>query len=309
MIQILVIIIFSNIPGALTSSEVRNPGLPNFSFVASGDFGCSREAERTVDKMLKKNPRFVLPLGDLSYEKNVDCWFEVMAPLDEPGKIRIVFGDHDFGPNLSRFNAYLEHFNMTKPYYSFDYQNVHLLALATAKEGVTSYSNLSEQYKFVKKDLENTHNNKSIDWIIVYGFRPLYSSPSMHPGEDDLRETYHPLFDQYDVDIVLQGHNHNYQRTYPLKFNEGNDSDPIISDNNTRQYRDALQGPIFMTVGTGGEDLHDLKGRHAYIAEQFQRHGFVEVSISNNGTNLTSTFYENRNNEGIDRFSIIKSSS
>jgi hypothetical protein len=40
--------------------------------------------------------------------------------------------------------------------------------------------------------------------MIVYGFRPLYSSPTMHPGEDGLREAYHPLFDQYDVDIVLQ---------------------------------------------------------------------------------------------------------
>jgi predicted MPP superfamily phosphohydrolase len=305
-LQILVIIIFSNIPIALTSSEMRNPGLPNFSFVASGDFGCKGEAKTTIAKMVKMNPRFVLPLGDLSYEKNVDCWFEVMAPLDEPGKIRIVLGDHDFGPNLSRFNAYLKHFNMSKPYYSFDYQNVHFLALATAKEGVTSYSKMSEQYMFVKKDLENAHNNKSIDWIIVYGFRPLYSSPSMHPGEDDLREAYHPLFDQYDVDIVLQGHNHNYQRTYPLKFNEGNDSDPIIGDNNTGQYRGVLEGPIFMTVGTAGQDLHDLTGRHVYIAEQFQRHGFVDVKISNNGTNLTSTFYENRNNEGIDQFSIIK---
>jgi hypothetical protein len=91
-LQILVIIIFSNIPIALTSSEMRNPGLPNFSFVASGDFGCKGEAKTTIAKMVKMNPRFVLPLGDLSYEKNVDCWFEVMAPLDEPGKIRIVLG-------------------------------------------------------------------------------------------------------------------------------------------------------------------------------------------------------------------------
>lgn len=69
MIQILIIIIFSNIPVALTSSEVRNPGIPNFSFVAAGDFGCSREAERTIDKMVKKNPRFVIPLGDLLRKK------------------------------------------------------------------------------------------------------------------------------------------------------------------------------------------------------------------------------------------------
>jgi predicted phosphodiesterase len=288
------------------ASEVTNSGLLNFSFVTAGDFGCKNEAKRTVENMVRHNPQLVLALGDLSYEKLADCWFEVMSPLDEPGKIRIVLGDHDIGPELSRFNQYMRHFNMSKPYYSFNYQNTHFVGLATAKEGVTSYSNTSEQYRFVKKDLEDAHNNKSIDWIIVYGFRPLYSSPTMHPGEDDIREIYHPLFDKYDVDIVLQGHNHNYQRTYPLIFNEGNDSDPIMSANNTRLYDKGSAGAIFVTVGTGGQDLHDFKGRHPYIAEQFQRHGFLEVSITNSGTNLTSIFYENRNNEGKDQFSIIK---
>jgi predicted phosphodiesterase len=252
--------------------------------------------------MVRKNPRFVLALGDLSYEKNANCWFQVMSPLDDPGKIRIVIGDHDLGPNLSRFNQYLRHFNMTKPYYSFEYENVHFVALATAKEGVTPYSKMSEQYVFVKEDLENAQKKENIDWIIVYGFRPLYSSPTMHPGEDDLRETYHPLFDQYDVDIVLQGHNHNYQRTYPLEFNEGNDSDPIISDNNTRQYKGTPKGPVFITAGTAGQDLHELTVRNAYVVEQFERHGFLEVSISDNGTNLTGKFYENRNTH----FTIIK---
>jgi hypothetical protein len=82
--------------------------------------------------------------------------------LDEPSKIRIVIGGSRFGPNLSRFNQYLRHFNMTKQYYSFDFQNVHFVALATAKDGLTSHSNLSEHYRFVKKDLENAHNIRAL---------------------------------------------------------------------------------------------------------------------------------------------------
>jgi hypothetical protein len=46
--------------------------------------------------------------------------------------------------------------------------------------------------------------------------------------------------------------------------------------------------------------------RNAYVVEQFERHGFLEVSISDNGTNFTGKFYENRNNEGKDHFTIIK---
>jgi hypothetical protein len=79
-----------------------------------------------------------------------------------------------------------------------------------------------------------------------------------------------------------------------LRFNEGNDSDPIISDNSTRRYIGTPEGPICITVGTAGQDLHELKGHSLYVVEQFQRHGFLEASISDNGTNLTSTFYENR---------------
>jgi len=80
--------------------------------------------------------------------------------------------------------VYLRRFNLTKPYYSFNYQNVHFLALATAKNSITPCRNGSEQYNFVQEDLKNAHNNKRIDWIIVYTFRQLYSSATEHYGDD-----------------------------------------------------------------------------------------------------------------------------
>jgi hypothetical protein len=256
--------------------------------------------------MHSRMPTFVLALGDLSYERDANCWFELVSPLDTPGKIRITIGDHDIDTDLSRYNEYLNHFNLTRPYYSFNYQNVHFLAMATAKEGVVPYGITSEQYKFVSVDLKNAQYNNSIDWKVVYGFRPLYSSPTMHPGEDELLETYHPLFDEYGVDIVLQAHNHNYQRTYPLEYNEGNDSNPIVSDKHTTEYKGDQKGPIFITVGTAGRDFHDFAGQETYVVEQFQRLGFLDLDIRNNGSNLTATFYENRNGEDKDHFSIIK---
>jgi hypothetical protein len=68
-LQIFTLIVFSNTPTSLLGSEIKNTSLPNFSFVTSGDFGCKDEAKRTIDNMVRKNPRFVLALGDLSYEK------------------------------------------------------------------------------------------------------------------------------------------------------------------------------------------------------------------------------------------------
>ena len=109
----------------------------------------------------------------------------------------------------------------------------------------------SEQYQFVKNDLILAHDNKSINWIIVYRFRPFYSSNTTHPAEEILRKDYHILFDKYGVDVVLQAHNHNYQRTYPLTYNETMPSTPIISDKHLQNFYKNPKGPIFVTAGTG----------------------------------------------------------
>ncbi len=98
---------------------------------------------------------------------------------------------------------------MSQEYYSFDYGNVHFIALATE----IPYDINSPQYNFVKNDLEAVCQNPMIKWIVVYSYRPQYSSPSEHPGNRELRDTFHPLFQKYSVDLVLQAHNHNYQRT------------------------------------------------------------------------------------------------
>ena len=46
--------------------------------------------------------------------------------------------------------------------------------------------------------------------------------PTVHPASDTVRDVYHPSFQKYAVDLVITTHNHNYQRTYPLKLT-GND--------------------------------------------------------------------------------------
>jgi hypothetical protein len=60
--------------------------------------------------------------------------------------------------------------------------------------------------------------------------------------------------------LVLQAHNHNYQRTYLLQYNKAVPSDPIITDKRTRDYKSDLKGPIFIAVGTAGQDLYNLTG-------------------------------------------------
>lgn len=276
----------------------------DFNFVAAGDFGCGKNANRTITNMLVRQPEVVIGLGDLSYQKTADCWFHVVSPLDTDGRLKIAIGDNEMYP--AKFTEYMKHFNMDSPYYSFDYGNVHFLSMATAKNKVIPYNETSEQYEFIKDDLKRAYENKSINWIIVYSFRSFYSSNTTHPGLDELQDLYHPLFDKYGVDVVLQAHNHNYQRTYPLNYNDTRTFTPIITDKQTEKYEYDTKGPIFVTIGTGGEDLYEFTNQAPYVVTQFLRHGFLNIDVLENGTRLDAKFFENRDNSDKDHFTIKK---
>jgi len=281
-----------------------------FNFVAAGDFGCGDEADKTIQAMTKKGPELVIALGDLSYNKSAACWIDSMKPLDTDGRVKIIFGDHDLTKKMLKYDAYLQHFGMTKPYYSFDYKNVHFLAMETAKNSIIPYLNGSEQYNYVKEDLQKAHNNNNIDWIVVYSFRPFYSSITEHSGQEELPDSYHLLFDMYGIDIVLQAHSHNYQRTFPLVYNKNTFSslyNPIIVDNNKTEY-DGSNGTIFLTVGTGGAELHNFTGTRPFIVQQFASHGFINVDIegTHKESKMIGKFYENTNMNEKDYFSISK---
>ena len=300
---------FYNFVYAETEDRTKD-NIQDFNFVAAGDFGCGDEPNRTIAGMTKEDPEIVIALGDLSYDKSAACWFNSIVPLDSSGRIKITFGDHDLTKKMFKYSDYVQHFNMTKPFYSFNYANVHFLAMVTAKNSIIPYLNGSEQYNFVQKDLRDAHNNKSIDWIVVYSFRPVYSSVTEHSGHGDLTDTYHPLFDMYGVDIALQAHSHTYQRTFPLMYNVNSFSPlyhPTIVDKNTTDYEDS-NGTIFLTVGTAGAELHNFTGRYPYIVEQIKTHGFLNVDIttSDNELKILGTFYENTGMNKKDHFSISK---
>jgi len=286
---------------ATDKNEVASK-VQKFNFVAAGDFGCGDEAKKTIDMMSSKQPELVIALGDLAYKKNPDCWFNLISPLEKGNKFKISFGEHDVSRGNVTYDKYLNQFNLIKPFYSFDYNNVHFIAMATAKNKLIPYNTTSEQYQFIKNDLIQASKNKKIDWIIVYSFRSFYSSNTTHPGLDELQDAYHPLFEKYNVDIVLQGHNHNYQRTYPLSYNVTKQYTPIITDKNTEYYNNIEKGQIFFTVGTGGADFYNFTGQAPYVIKQLLQHGFLNVDVDESDSKLLVKFYDNT---GVTRDQVI----
>ena len=284
-------------------NDGNNGNDKNFNFATAGDFSCSANTEKMVANIEKKDPELVLALGDLSQHSTADCWFDIMSPFK--GKMMMTFGYHDVKDGILKLNQYKDAFGLDKLYYSFDYKRVHFIVMSTLSE----FDVNSDQYKFIEKDLKAASENENTDWIVVTNYGPFYTSPSAHPAKNDIRNIYHPLFDRYGVDLVLNGHNHNYQRTYPLTFNVDKTSTPTITNAFTTGYNGNNDGIVYAIVGTAGEGFHPLQGRESYMATQFEgKFGFLNIEISNGNphTKLTATFYDNKGSNVLDEFTIEK---
>jgi hypothetical protein len=273
----------------------KNKGKSIFNFVAVGDWDCTSETEDTVENILDQDPELVLALGDFSYSGDADCWFDLIEPIAD--KTKIVMGNHEDEDD------YMDYFGLEKQYYSFNEKNIHFLALSTE----TDFDDESEQYEFAKQDLEKYSKDPFIDWIIVFYHKHIYGSGGNLPEEKDFRETYHPLFDKYKVNLALQGHLHVYERTYPITFNDDDEDEPIVQDSAPNIYKNP-KGTIFLTAGTGGAHDMQLSSLKDFSAEGIAGDfGIVNIEIENDQTPLSGEFIKNGKKQKIlDEFQIIK---
>ncbi len=294
---------------ALSSTESSKSIEGGFNFAAVGDWACTSKTKATVKNIIAQNPEIVLALGDLSYDNGAKCWLKIIKPVAE--KTKIAIGNHEV-ESSKKLKDYMKAFNLEKQYYSFNYKNVHFLALSTE----TSYDEGSKQYKFAEKDLEQYANDKSIEWIVAFYHRQAYSSGGGLPDEKDFRESYHPLFDKYNVDLALQGHHHVYERFYPITFNDKSDNKPTVSAKDKVKGSNVFQNPegtIFLTVGTGGaESMTVSKGKPFSAAKEDGKFGILNVFLGKDEKNnniLKGIFIDNKKNHKIlDQFEIIKES-
>lgn len=275
----------------LAANAEKENNRSGFNFVAAGDWGCGNEAKTTFSMMKKMEPELYLGLGDFSYEPSMDCWFDIVK---EAGPLlKIVVGNHDVGGSLLK--ELMNKFGLDKQYYSFDYRNVHFLALSTELRS----DEYEDQFQFASEDLANARLDKKIDWIIVFQHKPLYSGSGLEIPE--LREEYHRLFEKYHVDLVLAGHAHNYQRSYPILYNDVRPARPTITDHEKFRYLNP-QGTIFVIAGTGGESIQGVDMK-PFLAKIYEGYGCIDLQID--GRQMKAEYYSD-DGKTIDDFSIIK---
>ena len=230
-------------------------------------------------------------------------------------------GDHEYsdtsGGATGIINQYLKPLNLVKTYYSYELNNAHFVFI----DPYIDYEPGSAQYQFIESDLKTASTNPNIDWRFIVESVPMYTSPSKHPADFNIRDIYHPLFDKYKVNLVLTSDNHNYQRTFPLKYNNGDSSNPIVANGNQVPDNKANNnnGVIYLVTGTAGRSLYELEGQSPYVVKQDDKHyGFININID--GKKLEVNFHANANavmgkfnyhsisyqNNPIDQFTLLK---
>jgi hypothetical protein len=268
---------------------------PNFG--AAGDWGCSSNTKSTVSNIRSHNsPERIFGIGDYSYTSTPTCWLDIIDPVKS--RTRIAIGNHE-DDSSEGFSSYMSAFGLSKTYYSFTYGNVRVIVMDTDHD---SYSKGSSQYNFVVSQLQQASTDSNIKWIIVYMHKQMYtssntcsSSSCSNTGSEatNLRNIYHREFGKYGVDVVLNGHVHNFQRTYPIKYDSGSPSSPIVTSSASTDYFDPY-GQIFALVGTGGVNIHALSGKSSWVKyQQDDRFGALDINIENNGYKLVGRYYTN----------------
>jgi hypothetical protein len=285
----------------------------DFNIAAVGDWGCTPNTEDTVDNIISKSPEVVLGLGDNSYTDSADCWYEVVDPIID--KMITAIGNHEHErpgeggdpaiPLPEKLDETMNRFGLSEQYYTYRYGNVFVLVMSTE----IPYDEDSEQFDFVERSLSEASSDPDVDWIIVMHHRLMYTSPSATTESSGLTETYHRLFEEHDVDLVLQGHVHSYERSVPIVYKVGEADFPIPTSTNGETYVDP-EGQIFATVGTGGHSIHEFQGMNYYIQKQYEGYGFLDIEIKNGedggGKRLVGTFYDNDGGGIQDQFTVIK---
>jgi predicted phosphodiesterase len=151
---------------------------------------------------------------------------------------------------------------------SFDVGPVHFVfiddqRLATDKGGEQA----TAQIDWLRRDLDRAQKARSVrPFIVAVNHRPQFST-SKHRFEKDVanvREALVPLFDQYQVDLVFAGHDHEFERSKPLRGGNISGSDPQPTVQPT-----LLDGTTYVvSAGCGAEPYGPSSGTDYYREKQ-----------------------------------------
>ncbi|MCV7160895.1 metallophosphoesterase [Mycolicibacterium brisbanense] len=161
--------------------------------------------------------------------------------------------------------------------YSFVYGNVAVLSLDANDvsyeiKANTGYSG-GAQNSWVERTLAAHRADPNIDFIVCFFHHCAYSTTDSHASDGGVRAAWVALFDRYRVDLVLQGHNHVFERTDPIRGGRPTRA----AEDNAVVYPDT-DGTVYYTVGSGGRPRYNFQPGEA---ESYRGHAIADTYVPN----------------------------
>ncbi|MFH8586803.1 purple acid phosphatase family protein [Streptomyces celluloflavus] len=261
-----------------------------FTFTAFGDQGIGYNAAATSNLIAGLDPAFHLHMGDLCYANTEgggtrsdkydarvwDSFFVQNEPVSSRTPWMISMGNHEmeawygedgYGGMRARYAMPDNAWERSTGIYSWRYQNVGLLSLDGNDVCFNTPANLDytrgKQTPWLRRRLAAFRADPTIDFIVVYFHQCTYSTCHDNGAELGAQQDWAPLFDRYQVDLVLNGHNHVYERTDPIrggkatrKLPSGGTTDPVAD------------GTTYVVAGGGGGGLYKFPVGDTYLGHE-----------------------------------------
>jgi len=227
--------------------------------------------QQVVDQIIQHTPAVLFHSGDLVADGRIESQWEtfdsITAPLFATTELFPSLGNHEYQSSL-----YFDRFNLSnnEQWYSVDRCYTHFIILNSNVATDTA----SEQYQWLESDLAGIAD--SIRFVIAVFHHPPYSTGPHTEDEKGLRETFVPLFEQYGVDIVFNGHDHHYERSF-------------------------CGGRYYIVTGGGGAPLRDQARTHPCSQLFVKAYHFCKLSVVDD--RMLVRVY-NLDAQLVDRFSL-----
>ena len=133
--------------------------------------------------------------------------------------------------------------------YYFTYGNTLFISIDTNNYNVSTHENVIK---------EATEKNPDAKWRVLMFHQDIYGSGYDHSDSDGivLRTQLTPVIDKYDIDAVLQGHDHTYSRTYQITSDGSEHSSytKAPSSSDAEAFSSYLKDNLCYTLTTGSDD-------------------------------------------------------
>ena len=232
-----------------------DPTANRFEWIAIADHGMSEEGLQVSDALIADGEAQMVTIsGDISYANGDQSMWDDYFDIQQASMVGIPWmtavGNHEDETGRG-FEAYEHRLDAdgvveVEPFwYSRDVPGVHLVFMSTEH----AFDSSSSQYGWLASDLASV-DRALTPFVVVLGHKPMYSSNSYHGSEVDLRDALEALYVEHGVDLVIAGHDHFYERTWPVI-----DGEVIETAQDSRFVKGAA--PIHLVIGIAGRDTYE----------------------------------------------------